>query len=73
MKLSWLIATTAVVTLAGATAANAQSPFQWQLPASGFSNSAIVIEGGQIVGQDPDLFVRSQILRDNPLRSGGNS
>ena len=73
MKLSWLTATTAAFIVAGVTAASAQTRNPWPVPATGFFASIIVIDNGQIVGQEPDLFVRSQIQRDNSLRSGGGS
>jgi hypothetical protein len=73
MKFGWLAATIAALIFAGVTAANAQSAYPWPAPASGYYDSAVVIDYGQVVGQDPDPFVRSQIQRDNPTRSGGNS
>lgn len=71
MRLQLFAAAIAALILAGTTAADAQyAPWQQQGPA--FSNNT-VIDYDQYIGQDPDLFMRLQILRDNPVRSGGNN
>lgn len=71
MRLQLLAAAIAALILAGTMAADAQyAPWQQQGPV--FSNNA-VIDYNQYVGQDPDSFMRTQIMRDNPTRSGGSN
>ncbi len=70
MKLHWLAATVAAILLAGLSSANSQT-LNPLAPGTMISQQ-VVIDGGQIIGRDPDPLVRLQLKRDYKASGGGD-